>query len=270
MIFPHPPIHRTANCGSADNEYVYGANFWTVPRNLVLLSRRQTPALWPAAAIALPRQVSLTGRAARAAAVHCLPVLLIAAIPELTVASLIPPSKSAPQCWFAKNLDIGTRVDSGSASPCVDVSGQGWGVWSCQTGTNPIEKYCYNNNLDVTDNVTPHDIARLTAASMNGPKPWAFRINAINADFSSGSSDCGIAGGGTYTINAEHQGICPTGWHIPSNAEWYTLTGFVISNLGCDFSKRLFSGRSLFEKAVQFNRPVEQSCRIRLLGRVGP
>jgi uncharacterized protein (TIGR02145 family) len=28
-------------------------------------------------------------------------------------------------------------------------------------------------------------------------------------------------------INAKHRGICPYGWHIPSDAEWTTLTDFV-------------------------------------------
>jgi uncharacterized protein (TIGR02145 family) len=28
-------------------------------------------------------------------------------------------------------------------------------------------------------------------------------------------------------INAKHRGICPSGWHIPSNAEWTTLTDYV-------------------------------------------
>jgi uncharacterized protein (TIGR02145 family) len=28
-------------------------------------------------------------------------------------------------------------------------------------------------------------------------------------------------------INAKHKGVCPTGWHIPSDAEWTTLTNFV-------------------------------------------
>jgi uncharacterized protein (TIGR02145 family)/uncharacterized repeat protein (TIGR02543 family) len=28
-------------------------------------------------------------------------------------------------------------------------------------------------------------------------------------------------------IGAKHRGICPTGWHIPSDAEWTTLTDFV-------------------------------------------
>ncbi|MDR2594070.1 MAG: hypothetical protein LBC87_04795, partial [Fibromonadaceae bacterium] len=30
-----------------------------------------------------------------------------------------------------------------------------------------------------------------------------------------------------YTASAKHQGICPAGWHIPSDAEWTTLENFV-------------------------------------------
>jgi uncharacterized protein (TIGR02145 family) len=33
-------------------------------------------------------------------------------------------------------------------------------------------------------------------------------------------------------INAKHKGICPTGWHIPSDDEWITLTIYVGINLG--------------------------------------
>jgi uncharacterized protein (TIGR02145 family)/uncharacterized repeat protein (TIGR02543 family) len=35
-------------------------------------------------------------------------------------------------------------------------------------------------------------------------------------------------------INANHRGICPSGWHIPSNAEWTTLTDFVGSTAGTE------------------------------------
>ncbi len=31
------------------------------------------------------------------------------------------------------------------------------------------------------------------------------------------SDDC------SGSINIPHQGICPTGWHIPSDDEWFTL-----------------------------------------------
>jgi uncharacterized protein (TIGR02145 family) len=33
-------------------------------------------------------------------------------------------------------------------------------------------------------------------------------------------------------INAKHRGICPSGWHIPSDAEWTTLTDYVGDKAG--------------------------------------
>jgi uncharacterized protein (TIGR02145 family) len=34
-------------------------------------------------------------------------------------------------------------------------------------------------------------------------------------------------------INAKHRGICPSGWHIPSDAEWSTLSSYVEGDKGC-------------------------------------
>jgi len=36
-----------------------------------------------------------------------------------------------------------------------------------------------------------------------------------------------------YTALDKHQGICPEGWHLPSDAEWTTLTNYVESQGGC-------------------------------------
>ena len=34
-------------------------------------------------------------------------------------------------------------------------------------------------------------------------------------------------------IQSPHRGICPSGWHIPSQAEWNTLSSYVQNNSGC-------------------------------------
>ena len=44
---------------------------------------------------------------------------------------------------------------------------------------------------------------------------WATAMN-IDQSFNSAS----------FTASAKHQGICPSGWHLPSSAEWTTLTDF--------------------------------------------
>jgi uncharacterized protein (TIGR02145 family)/uncharacterized repeat protein (TIGR02543 family) len=39
--------------------------------------------------------------------------------------------------------------------------------------------------------------------------------------------DCGYGTSCGSQIGAKHRGICPSGWHIPSDAEWTTLTDYV-------------------------------------------
>jgi len=39
--------------------------------------------------------------------------------------------------------------------------------------------------------------------------------------------DCGYGTSCTSQISAKHRGICPSGWHIPSDDEWSTLTTYV-------------------------------------------
>jgi len=46
-----------------------------------------------------------------------------------------------------------------------------------------------------------------------------------NSTLSTADSDCGIT-------TPKHKGICPTNWHIPSDAEWTTLTNSVSTNAG--------------------------------------
>ncbi|PJA10109.1 hypothetical protein COX68_01305, partial [Candidatus Falkowbacteria bacterium CG_4_10_14_0_2_um_filter_41_15] len=58
---------------------------------------------------------------------------------------------------------------------------------------------------------------------------WAeamgFPYECNNADFSSGSSNCGT--GTTYTVATEHQGLCPTGWHIANNTDTAALYSYL-------------------------------------------
>jgi len=121
------------------------------------------------------------------------------------------------QCWLAKNLNVGTKINSGSSEPaCHDVS-SGSGHWSCQVDPATVEKYCYN------------DDASSECATYGSLYEWAeamgFPYQCNNADFSSGSSNCGTAN--TYTVANEHQGICPSGWHIANYADTAILDNYL-------------------------------------------
>jgi len=87
------------------------------------------------------------------------------------------------QCWLKENLNVGTMI-KGS----ID-----------QTNNGKIEKYCYND--DSTN-----------CAKFGGLYKWAEAVQYKNGYTDSIS---------TFIGNV--QGICPSGWHMPSNSEFQTL-----------------------------------------------
>jgi uncharacterized protein (TIGR02145 family) len=71
-----------------------------------------------------------------------------------------------------------------------------------QTNNGIIEKYCYNddvNNCDV----------------YGGLYQWTEMM--------------------AYETTAGVQGICPTGWHIPTDGEWCTVTQFLDPTVDCGY-----------------------------------
>lgn len=41
---------------------------------------------------------------------------------------------------------------------------------------------------------------------------------------------------GSNMVPSGVQGICPTGWHLPSDAEWCIITQYVDSTVDCNFT----------------------------------
>ena len=82
------------------------------------------------------------------------------------------------QCWFAENLNIGTKVNGNTD----------------QINNSIIEKYCYNDD-------------EYNCNTYGGLYQW----NEVMQ----------------YSTTEGEQGICPTGWHLPTVAEWTTLTTFL-------------------------------------------
>jgi|WetSurMetagenome_2_1015567.scaffolds.fasta_scaffold258224_1 uncharacterized protein (TIGR02145 family) len=94
------------------------------------------------------------------------------------------------QCWMEKNLNFGTRINGTQG----------------QSNNGVSEKYCYDDlesNCDV----------------YGGLYQWAEMVQYINGVTNSTSFS-------TIPIG-NVQGICPSGWHIPRQNEWNTLTSFL-------------------------------------------
>jgi uncharacterized protein (TIGR02145 family) len=99
------------------------------------------------------------------------------------------------QCWMTKNMNVGTRVSGSDYST---------------HGTAGIQKICYNND---ENNCTTY----------GGLYNWAEAVNGENvgAGMAIQSSSKNIK----YAVDGSGhtQGICPDGWHIPSDVEFKTL-----------------------------------------------
>jgi uncharacterized protein (TIGR02145 family) len=94
------------------------------------------------------------------------------------------------QCWMANNLNIGSKVI---------------GLGS-QINNGVIEKFCYNNDDG-------------NCAIYGGLYQWAEMVQYLNGATNTTSW--------SPAPNGNVQGVCPYGWHIPSDAEWTVLSDFL-------------------------------------------
>ncbi|MCP4176259.1 MAG: PKD domain-containing protein [bacterium] len=105
-----------------------------------------------------------------------------------------PTVKIGNQIWMAENLRA-SRYSNGTAIPQV-TNNTSW----VNLGDNNTDKaYCYyNNNANY-------------ASAYGALYSWAAASNGVSGS----GNPSGI------------QGVCPTGWHLPSDAEWTELTDYL-------------------------------------------
>jgi len=129
--------------------------------------------------------------------------------------------KIGDQVWMQEYMNVGTKVDDpGSTAIAAACAGNAGTVQtiggiecycttttyaSCQrSGTGgTTQKYCYSN---LESNCDANGALYEWQEAMDLPAECAY-------------TDC------SAQINTPHQGICPTGWHIPTDTEWKTLEG---------------------------------------------
>ena len=107
------------------------------------------------------------------------------------------------QCWMAKNLNVGVRIDDRDK----------------QSNNNVIEKHCYNNN-------------EVDCADFGGLYQWDEMMQ--------------------YSAIEKARGVCPEGWHIPTDVEYYSLEKY-FSTGTCDSNRSekpedCFSAGSILKK----------------------
>jgi uncharacterized protein (TIGR02145 family) len=91
------------------------------------------------------------------------------------------------QCWMRENLNVGSMVT---------------GV-TTQADNEILEKYCYNNNA-----INPNPSGNTGGCDTDGALyQWGETMQ--------------------YSVTPGAQGVCPNGWHIPTDAEQYTLENYL-------------------------------------------
>ena len=98
------------------------------------------------------------------------------------------------QCWLQRNLDVGKMILTTQEATATDTD---------------IEKYCYNDDPDNCD-------------EYGGLYQWAEAVQYQNGATNTTSPSPAFSG--------NIQGICPTGWHLPTNAEWQTLEDNIVDS----------------------------------------
>lgn len=101
------------------------------------------------------------------------------------------------QCWMAENLKV-TKYPGGSSIPLVTDNT----TWGNLADNSTDDAYCYYNN-NASGEANTYGALYTWAAAMGD--------NAV----SSSSNPSGV------------QGVCPTGWHLPSGAEWTELIDYL-------------------------------------------
>ena len=108
------------------------------------------------------------------------------------------------QCWMAADLKVST-YPNGDAIPYIDDDA----TWAALADNNTVDAYSFyddSNNDGAIDIAYPDYGALYTFAA------------AIADNWTRDNSTTNSAGG---------QGICPDGWHLPTNTEWNTLFTFL-------------------------------------------
>jgi uncharacterized protein (TIGR02145 family) len=120
------------------------------------------------------------------------------------------------QCWMKENLKT-THYSNGTAILLVD-NVTSWGAL-----TQTDKAYCWYDDDSVT-NASQYGALYTWAAAMNGAA-------------SSTANPSGI------------QGVCPTGWHLSSDAEWTQMENYLADN-GYNYDGTTGGGRDKIAKSM--------------------
>jgi uncharacterized protein (TIGR02145 family) len=123
------------------------------------------------------------------------------------------------QTWMAENLNY--RVKESMCYGDYYCSSNLHGCPACEVAGTKC--YWYGDNKDYA--IISSAEAQANCGKYGRLYDW---ITAMDLDLICGSINC------ADQISAKHKGVCPSGWHIPTQAEWNALSSYVEADKECN------------------------------------
>ena len=120
------------------------------------------------------------------------------------------------QTWMAKNLNVGTMVTDFSG--CVVYTQHDT---SCQVNDNLIEKFCDQDDASYCP---------IFGGLYEQAEALGLPHKCNDASYTCDGTTCSAADSSCNypdPASTPRQGICPTGWHVPSSSEFFTLFNYL-------------------------------------------
>ena len=118
------------------------------------------------------------------------------------------------QCWMRENLRTTTSPSTGTYLVNNEFTS---GTSIAYTYTGKMARW-YNN-----------DSATYAPKNYGLLYNWNAAVDTFNTAYGETSVNTSFDNAVSVTFNGYRRGICPTGWHLPSDAEWVQLTNYVRS-----------------------------------------
>ncbi len=127
----------------------------------------------------------------------------------------IPDGRNVPSLTYTPIIKV-TDARDGQRYRTVEIGTQTWMAENLNYNYNEgtARSYCYDD-----DPANCEKYGRLYT--------WSAAMDSA-AWFSENGKDCGY--GPTCSVSGNVRGVCPEGWHLPSNEEWNTIANYVAAN----------------------------------------
>ncbi len=155
----------------------------------------------------------------------------------------IPDGRNVPSLTYTPIIKV-TDARDGQRYRTVEIGTQTWMAENLNYNYNEgtARSYCYDD-----DPANCEKYGRLYT--------WSAAMDSA-AVFSESGKDCGY--GPTCSVSGNVRGVCPEGWHLPSNEEWNTIANYGVPRIQQIIMERLRPMADLQQNETGLGRGLQE------------